>query len=103
MQNSGKFPSGLVWLMAPYFAMNVVLSGFCVIMPIVVGPGLAFSALQIKIIYIASYLLKANLCLYYKKMRRSVLYYCLLGAFLAPTWHGHFSGEISSQKCYCWI
>jgi len=87
MQNSGKFPSGLVWLMAPYFAMNVVLSGFCVIMPIVVGPGLAFSALQIKIIYIASYILKAISVLILQKNAAVgfilLLIGCLLSTYLA--------------------
>ena len=93
MQNSDKTPKWLVLLMAPYFMLNVVYGGFSAIMPIVVGPAFGFSILQIRLIFVASYLLKAVAML---AMRKNIFIAliilttgCTIGTWLAfpINWH----------------
>jgi len=67
MQNSDKISKRLVLLMAPYFMLNVVYGGFSATMPIIVGPSFGFSVLRIRLVLVASYLIKAGAMLAMKK------------------------------------
>lgn len=85
MLKSDNPPKWLIGLIAPYFMVNIVLGGFSAIMPVIVGPGFAFNALQIKLIYVSSYLLKAVAMLLVEKHTVLGLCFLLIGCSLA-TW-----------------
>ena len=99
MLKSDKTPKWLIWLMAPYFMVNIVLGGFSAIMPIIVGPGYGFNALQIKLIFVSSYLLKAVAMLLMQKSTvlglALLLVGCLIGTWLAwPFFWGNLNTKM---------